>query len=91
MNLDNVTQEQLMKAAQEFGTNIEGAVNYLKFDDPDTGEEIGQPDFLTEISHQPKLNSVDKKDAQEIQKEANKDAEQEDAKKKKENEKKDDQ
>merc|ERR1712154_67350 len=61
MNLKNVTQQQLIKAAEEFGTNVDGAVNYLAYDDPDKGDDIGEPNFLTSLSHSNKVGSVDKK------------------------------
>ena len=71
MNIKNVTKEQLIKAAQEFGANVDGAASYLTVDDPDK-DDIGEPNFLTSISHSNKLGSIDKDDIQQIADENNK-------------------
>eukprot|EP01084_Bolivina_argentea_P148996 260364_1 len=65
MNLKNVTLEQLIKAAQEFGVDVDAAASYLAADDPDNGGDIGEPNFLTSIAHSGKVDSVDKKQAKE--------------------------
>lgn len=62
MNIKNVTNEQLIKAAQEFGVDTEAAVNYLSFDDPDSGDNIAEPNFLTSLSHSEKVGSINKKE-----------------------------
>ena len=59
--LKDITEIQLVKAAQEFGTNTDAALNYLAYDDPDGDDNIGEPNFLTELGHSNKVHSIDKK------------------------------
>jgi len=62
-DLKDVTQEQLVKAAQEFGVDTDGAINYLTKHDPDAGDQVAEPDFLTEVTQGQKVESNDKRAA----------------------------
>ena len=61
--MKGVTQEQLVKAAQEFGVDLDAAVNYLTEHDPDAGDQVAEPDFLTEVTQGQKVESNDKREA----------------------------
>lgn len=62
--LKGVTQDQMVKAAQEFGVDLDAAINYLTVHDPDADGQAAEPDFLTEVTQGLKVDSSDQRDAE---------------------------
>ena len=59
--LKSLTQDQLVKAAEQYGVDVDGAYKYLAETDPDGGDDVAEPNFLTELGKGNKVVSADKK------------------------------
>lgn len=75
--LKDLSEKQLIKAAETYGDNFDEAMRMCIEYDPDSEDKIAEPFFMNEIR---KSEKVDKKDLAEASNDINKEAEQKDDK-----------